>query len=86
MGAGKLAPGEGMGPGKLAPGGERDGPSRPRPRRGVAVAETAGVRGVEGSSREGHGSATGPSPMPDLVTEIQRTSPFLPSSSDVAIT
>src|SRR6201992_4349033 len=55
------------------------GPCRlwPGPRR-------PGMKGAEGSSPEGHGSATGPSPKSDLVTEMRRRSLFLTSSSDVA--
>src|SRR5271156_2462993 len=65
---------------KLAPG-EREGPSRPRPWQAVAVAGTAGTVGsVEGSSLEGHGRVTDPSPKSDLVTQMPGTSPFLPSS------
>src|SRR5271156_4550639 len=65
----------------------REGPSRPRPGQAVAVAGAAGYVGsAEGSSREGHGRDTDPSPKSDVVTEMPGTSLFPPSSSDVAIT
>jgi hypothetical protein len=41
---------------------------------------------VEEGSQERHGSATDPSPMSGLVRKMPRTSLFLPSSSDVAVT
>src|ERR1700743_3986743 len=61
---------------------EREGPSRPRPWQAVAVAETAGYVGsVEGSSREGHGRVTDPSPMSHGVTKNVRSPHFRASSS-----
>jgi len=48
----------GIRPRKLSPG-VRDAPLSPRPGQAVAVARVAGMKQVEGSSREGHGTVTG---------------------------
>ena len=55
-------------------------------RQGVAVAETAGVRGVEEPSREAHGSVAVTSRKSYLVRKMTGRSRFLPSSSDVGNT
>ena len=64
-----------MGPLKLAPGAEGTRPSRPRPRQGVAVPETAEGAGsggrVAGVRRECDGIVTGEGPLhrdPENVT------------------